>query len=342
MIEKQILTWYYSEKRQLPWRSNTHFYNVWISEIMLQQTRVNQAISFYNRFMEHFPTLEDLAKAPEDRVLKNWEGLGYYSRARNLHYTAKDIFFNLNNIPPSSFKELKKLKGIGDYTAAAIASICYNEPVCAVDGNVFRVFARYFNMDSDIMLPKTRKEFFELGNQIISKENPGDFNQGIMELGATICTPKNAQCTHCPIQNGCLAFAKNRVSQLPVKKKKVKITQRFLHYFYTEEGFLFQKRNKKGIWQNLYELPLIETPQDVSVLDTFEEIKIKKLVLKEEVLHKLSHQNLSIKFWKIELNSKDFNTFAKDKSLVKMDDIQYIPFALPKPIENFIKSFQRN
>ncbi|MFV0529995.1 MAG: A/G-specific adenine glycosylase [Flavobacteriales bacterium] len=339
MIEKQILSWYNKNKRVLPWRLNNHFYNVWISEIMLQQTRVNQAIRFYNHFMNSFPTLEFLAKAEEDFVLKNWEGLGYYSRARNLHFTAQHIFFELKNIPPNSFKELKKLKGIGDYTAAAIASICYKEPVCAVDGNVFRVFSRYFDLDSDIMLLKTRKEFFRLGNQIISKKSPGDFNQAIMELGATVCTSKKAQCEICPIQNGCLAFSKNKVYRLPVKIKKTKITDRFLNFFYTENGFLFQKRSKKGIWQNLYQFPLIETSEETPIFKNIEGLNIQNIYLKKELQHKLSHQNLFIKFWEIELNSDDFNTFAQDKSFIKMEDIHQIVFALPKPIERFISEF---
>ncbi len=339
MIEKQILTWYNHNKRLLPWRSNNHFYDVWISEIMLQQTRVNQAIDFYNRFMKRFPTLESLAKADEDVVLKNWEGLGYYSRARNLHFTAQHIFFSLNNSIPTSFEELKKLKGIGDYTAAAIASICYNEPICAVDGNVFRVFSRYFDINSNIMLPKTRKEFFELGNQIISKEFPGDFNQAIMELGATICTPKKAQCNLCPIQDGCLAFSKHKVYQLPVKRKKIKITNRFLNFFYTENGFLFEKRTGKGIWQNLYQFPLIETSKEVSVFKSIEGFDIQYIVLKKNIKHKLSHQNLFIKFWKIELNSDDFNIFSQDKFFIEMKNIHHITFALPKPIESFISEF---
>ncbi len=339
MIEKQILTWYNREKRSLPWRSNTQFYQVWISEIMLQQTRVNQAIHFYNRFLSNFPTLEDLAKANEDAVLKNWEGLGYYSRARNLHFTAQHLFFELHNTPPTSFRELKKLKGIGDYTAAAIASICYNEPVCAVDGNVFRVFSRYFDINTNIMLPKTRKEFFELGNQIISKEAPGDFNQAVMELGATICTPKKAQCEVCPIQNGCLAFAKNKVYQLPVKIKNTKITDRFLNFFYTEQGFLFEKREKKGIWQNLYQLPLIETSQETFHFEKIEGLDIQNIVLKKELKHKLSHQNLFIKFWKIELSPIDFTTFSENKSLVTLENIDTSKFALPKPIEQFISEF---
>ncbi|MFV0238251.1 MAG: A/G-specific adenine glycosylase [Flavobacteriales bacterium] len=340
MIEKHILTWYNDSKRVLPWRRNTHFYNVWISEIMLQQTRVNQAIHFYNRFLSNFPTLEALAKANEDFVLKNWEGLGYYSRARNLHFTARYIFFELHNTPPASFKELIKLKGIGNYTAAAIASICYNEPVCAVDGNVFRVFSRYFDIHSDIMLPKTRKEFFELGNQLIPKENPGDFNQAVMELGATICTPKKAQCETCPILNGCLAFAKNNVSQLPVKIKKLKIKDRFLNFFYTEEGFLLEKRKKKGIWQNLYQLPLIETSHEKVTFKKIEGLKIHTILLKKELKHKLSHQNLFIKFWKIELSLVDFDTFSKTRSLIKMESLNVTAFALPKPIEQFISEFK--
>ena len=336
MIENNLLAWYFKIRRDLPWRTNTLFYPVWISEIMLQQTRVNQALGFYIEFMDHFPTLESLAKADEIEVLKKWEGLGYYSRARNIHFTAKYIFYEMNNVPPTTFESLKKLKGIGDYTAAAIASIVNNEPVSAVDGNVFRVFSRYFDIDSDIMLGKTRKEFFDIGNEIISKTNPGDFNQAVMELGATICTPKKALCNECPISENCLALAKNKVYSLPVKIKKNKVVNRYFNYFYTEKGFFFEQRIKKGIWQNLYQLPLVETRQAIDTFQGIEDVSFQNCTLNQHIVHKLSHQKLDIKFWKVDIEPKDFKLLSRTRIFIKMEEINDLEFPLPKPIQQFV------
>jgi len=336
MIERQLLTWYKTQHRKLPWRKEAYFYKVWISEIMLQQTRVKQMTAFYHRFMEKFPSLESLARAEEEEVLKKWEGLGYYSRARNLHFTARYIYFDKGNQPPNSFTALKKLKGIGDYTAAAIASICYKEPVCAVDGNVFRVFSRFFDIQQDIRLPKTRKYFFELGNQIISKENPGDFNQALMELGAMICLPGKAKCEICPIQNGCAAFAKNKVHLLPIKSKKAKVTQRFLNYFYPDKGFLFEKRVKKDIWQNLYQFPLIETDSKVHYFEKVQGLKVESIVLKKTIHHVLTHQKLIIQFWKIALREEDWALFAKNRTFVGFEQVKSLKLPVPKIFSDFI------
>src|SRR5690606_36583690 len=201
-----ILIWFDKNQRNLPWRTNSEPYKVWLSEIIVQQTRVAQGMDYFIKFIQTYPTIEDLAAASEQDVLKLWQGLGYYSRARNLHNTAKFIVENLHGNFPDKYKDLLKLKGVGPYTAAAIASIAFNQAVSAVDGNVFRVFSRYFDIDLDISQPKTRNYFFELGNEIIGKERPGDFNQAVMELGATICLP-TPKCEICPVNNSCAALA---------------------------------------------------------------------------------------------------------------------------------------
>src|SRR5690606_29978884 len=201
-----ILIWSDKNKRNLPWRNTRDPYQIWLSEIILQQTRVIQGTNYFLAFTEKFPRIENLANAQEQEILRLWQGLGYYSRARNLHFTAKHIVKELNGKFPDSFQELLKLKGVGEYTAAAIASIAFNETVPAVDGNVFRVFSRYFNIHRDISLPKTRKYFFELGKETIDQNRPGDFNQAVMELGATVCTPKNPKCEICPVNESCEAL----------------------------------------------------------------------------------------------------------------------------------------
>src|SRR5690606_46065 len=231
-----ILIWFDKNKRNLPWREQKDPYKIWLSEIILQQTRVAQGLDYYIKFTQTFPNLQDLAKAEESEILKLWQGLGYYSRARNLHFTAKHIVENLDSNFPDNFTDLLKLKGIGEYTAAAIASIGFDEAVPAIDGNAFRVYARYFNIQMDISLPKTKKYFLELGKKIIDPQRPGDFNQAVMELGATVCVPLSPKCGICPLNNSCEALAKKTVEQLPIKSKKLKIRNRKLHFLEITDG----------------------------------------------------------------------------------------------------------
>src|SRR5690606_28087276 len=211
---RQLLLWYQKNKRDLPWRNTTNPYYIWLSEIILQQTRIEQGLPYYLSFTENFPTLKDLATANEDAVLKLWQGLGYYSRARNLQFTTKTIYFDLNNTFPYHHHNSIKLKGIGPYTAAGIASFAYKEPVGVVDGNVFRVLSRFFGIFDDISLGRTRTVFQDLVNELISKEQPDLFNHAIMDFGATVCTPAQPKCNGCPLQNGCYAFQENAVAQL--------------------------------------------------------------------------------------------------------------------------------
>ena len=257
-----LIQWYLRNKRDLPWRNTTNPYPIWLSEIMLQQTRVAQGMPYFLSFTAAFPTVFDLAKADEEQVLKLWQGLGYYSRARNLHKTAQYVADELSGVFPVTYKELLQLKGIGEYTAAAIASFSYNEVVPVVDGNVFRVLSRYFDVETDIAAASAKKEFAALAFELMPKDNPAIFNQAIMEFGALQCVPKSPNCGICVFNESCAALQKNKVDQLPVKSKKLKVRNRFFNYLVVNdenENTIIQKRTDKGIWHNLYEFPLIET-----------------------------------------------------------------------------------
>lgn len=319
-FSKALIQWYLQNKRDLPWRNDTNPYTIWLSEIMLQQTRVAQGLPYFLRFTEAFPTVFDLADADEEEVLKLWQGLGYYSRARNLHKTAKQIAFEFNGEFPKTYSELLKLKGIGEYTAAAIASFAYNESVPVVDGNVFRVLSRYFDVETDIASAGAKKEFTQLAAALLPKAEANLFNQAIMEFGALQCVPKNPDCSSCVFNESCLALQKKKVAQLPVKSKKLKVTKRYFNYLvFSDENnnTKISKRTQKGIWHNLYEFPLIETQtleNDVTVLELiqnqdFVKNRIQEIQLynPDAIVHKLSHQHLSIKFWNIKVEGVLFN-----------------------------------
>jgi len=338
-----LINWYLQNKRDLPWRNTIDPYPIWLSEIVLQQTRVAQGMPYFFAFTEAFPTVFDLAKASEQEVLKLWQGLGYYSRARNLHKTAQHIAFELNGKFPDNYKDLLSLKGVGDYTAAAIASFSYNEAVPVVDGNVFRVLSRVFDIEADISQPASKKIFKELALELIPKSNPAIFNQAIMEFGALQCVPKSPDCSICVMNNGCLALKMNKVNQLPVKLKKTKVTNRFFNYliFEDEEGkSIVQQRTDKGIWHNLYEFPLIESEAEIGIDVIINEISKSKFFTNEvrtvlemnpkAQMHKLSHQNLNIKFWKVEV-------YGSIESGISISVLRGFPF--PIVIHNFIEKF---
>ncbi|WP_263362617.1 A/G-specific adenine glycosylase [Flavobacterium collinsii] len=336
-----LIKWYLQNKRDLPWRKTTNPYHIWLSEIMLQQTRVAQGTPYFFAFTKEFPTVYDLANASEEQVLKLWQGLGYYSRARNLHKTAQYVANELNGIFPPNYNELLKLKGVGEYTAAAIASFSYNEAVPVVDGNVFRVLSRYFDIESDIAAPATKKEFTELANELMPKDNPAVFNQAIMEFGALQCVPKSPDCTVCDFNDSCAALQKKKVAVLPVKFKKVKVTNRFFNYLILEDvlgNTLIQKRTAKGIWHNLYEFPLLETTEIVdfdvvsravkdSVFSSYTIIGIEDYAA-STVIHKLSHQHLHIQFWKVKIKEVIVNG-------LNVNELKSFPF--PIVIYNFIE-----
>jgi A/G-specific adenine glycosylase len=336
-----LIKWYLQNKRDLPWRKTTSPYPIWLSEIMLQQTRVAQGTPYFLSFTSAFPTIFDLANAHEEQVLKLWQGLGYYSRARNLHKTAQTIAFDMNGVFPDNYAGLLKLKGIGEYTAAAIASFSYNECVPVVDGNVFRVLSRYFDLETDIAQASAKKEFAALAFELMPKDNPALFNQAIMEFGALQCVPKNPNCAECVFNNSCAALQKKKVDLLPVKSKKTKVRNRYFNYIVAVddlENTIIQKRTAKGIWHNLYEFPLIETDkvEDFEIVaqqinqQFFQENEIQSLLEynEESIVHKLSHQHLHIKFWKASIK-------GTIKNGINLETAKTFPF--PIVIHNFIE-----
>jgi A/G-specific adenine glycosylase len=334
----KLIEWFCQNKRDLPWRQTTEPYKIWLSEIILQQTQVAQGLPYYQKFLTEFPTVQDLAAASEQEVLNLWQGLGYYSRARNLHFTAKDIVQNYQGIFPKTYKELLKLKGVGEYTAAAIASFCHNEPVAVLDGNVFRVLSRLNGIDTPINTTEGKKIFKKLAHEALDVKQPAVYNQAIMEFGALHCTPANPKCATCPLSQNCLAYQTGLVDKLPVKLKKLKIKKRFLNYYLVEyqDSIILQKRKSKGIWQNLYQLPLIETAQgNIPGKQQLEEMARQFDIkfagnpqLIKQSTHKLTHQHLMINFWRASSLQPPLNSIAKKA-------LKHYP--VPVPIANFLK-----
>ena len=304
-FSKNLITWYLANKRDLPWRGESDPYFIWLSEIMLQQTRVEQGLPYYLKFTEAFPSVKDLADAHEDRVLKLWQGLGYYSRARNLHHTAKVIAYEFNEKFPSTHKELMSLKGIGDYTASAIASICFNLPTAVVDGNVYRVLSRHFGIETPVNSSQGIKEFKSLAQELIDTDDPGTYNQAIMEFGARYCVPQKPDCENCIFATTCEAYKLDKVKVLPIKIRKQKIRKRYFNYIIplsNENLTDLKQRDQNGIWQRLYEFPLVESEKEITKgeLETnhsYREIaasyEIEEVIRYQEaaVIHKLSHQH---------------------------------------------------
>lgn len=336
-FSEKIISWFQLNKRILPWRDTQNPYFIWLSEIILQQTRVAQGLPYFISFVEKFPTVQDFANADEREILKLWQGLGYYSRARNMHFTAQEIVNSYNCQFPNNFLELKKLKGIGDYTAAAIASFAYHENVGVVDGNVYRVLSRYFGVFDDISDSKTKKVFFDLVNSLLPKGKAADFNQSIMEFGALQCVPKNPDCGNCIFNDSCFALQHKKVIELPVKSKKVKVKSRILNYLWIqyENEIVLEQRTEIGIWKNLFQMPLFESEEQLNAKQLLFELKknnkfecIENIFLMDEVKHKLTHQALDIKFWKVEISMKS-NEFEWFKNV---DDLP-----IPIVIDNFFK-----
>ncbi len=350
-FHKKLIQWYLHNKRDLPWRSTKNPYFIWLSEIMLQQTRVAQGLPYYEKFVNAFPKVEDLANASEENILKLWQGLGYYSRARNLHFSAKVVAFEYDGIFPDTYKELLKLKGVGDYTASAIASICYDEATAVVDGNVYRVLARYFGIVTPINSTLGIREFKLLAEQLIDKTQPGTYNQAIMEFGARHCVPQNPDCNSCIFNDKCIALSTKKIGSLPVKLKKTKIRKRFFNYIVVnseDEQTVLQQRTGKGIWMQLFEFPLIESDTDIDTaeltkLDEYiylaKELQIESISLFNEkmIIHKLSHQHLYTRFWIAE--TKDLSKGSSDLALQGVPIEKVNDYAVPVLIENFISEF---
>lgn len=263
-FQETFLTWYHKEKRNLPWRATNDPYAIWISEIMLQQTRVETVIGYFYRFMEQFPTIQDLAAAEEQKLLKVWEGLGYYSRARNLKAAAQQIVAEFDGEMPQSIEEIRSLKGIGPYTAGAIGSIAFGLPEPAIDGNVMRVVSRLFCIETDIAKASSRRPFDEAMRTIISPDEPGEFNQALMDLGSRICTPTTPKCEECPISQYCLAYAENRQTDFPVKSKKAKPKDVYYIAGAIEDqgSFLLVQRPETGLLASMWHFPLVEVTKE--------------------------------------------------------------------------------
>ncbi|GHT72335.1 A/G-specific adenine glycosylase [Bacteroidia bacterium] len=312
-IAAQLIEWYSDNRRDLPWRNTSDPYKIWISEIILQQTRVAQGLEYYNRFVERFPDVQALASADEQEVLKLWQGLGYYSRARNLHLAAKTIFSEYNAVFPKDYQAVLNLKGIGEYTAAAIVSFAWNMPYPVVDGNVFRFLSRLFAINEPIDTNKGKKQFTELAGKLMDKTQAGLFNQAIMEFGALQCTPASPDCPVCPFQSRCPAYATNSVEQFPVKQNKTQTKDLYLYYFHIHDGrqVWINQRHHKGIWQNLFEFPLIEAETSLSFEQLSEIIRQKswlpgttgysfRLII-ENKKHILSHRILHASFYEVHM-----------------------------------------
>ena len=341
-FSNQLIYWYLQNDRDLPWRKTKNPYFIWLSEIMLQQTRVNQGLSYYLTFTKAFPTVFELANATESKVLKLWQGLGYYSRARNLHFSAKLIANEFKGEFPNNYNDIKKLKGIGDYTASAISSICFDEAQAVVDGNVYRVLARYFGISTPINSTKGIKEFKELAQTLIDPSQPGTYNQAIMDFGALHCKPQNPLCNTCAFNTSCIALKEKTIKVLPVKEKKIKIRKRYFNFLVVlseDHKTLFFERIGKGIWQGLYQFPLIESEASISqdLLTSNAEFKdLIELPLnitlfnEKEIVHKLSHQHLYTKFWIVKANDFKAKTIA-------WNAIEKYP--TPILIANFLKNF---
>jgi A/G-specific adenine glycosylase len=330
----KVVEWYLHNKRELPWRASKNPYFIWLSEIILQQTRVTQGLPYYLRFTQQYPTVHALANAPERDVLRLWQGLGYYTRARNLHKCAKTVSSKLDGKFPERFDELRELPGIGDYTAAAVASICFNQRVAVVDGNVFRVLSRIYGIDTPINTPAGKKEFTELAGTLVPQEASGDYNQALMEFGATLCTPKNPSCHECIFSKTCVALKNSLQPHLPVKLQKKASRKRYFDYLVFRRGksLMMRRRSEKDIWFGLYDFPLIESN---SQTDTKKLADIppafKKLIAQSEpsvsqtYKHVLTHQTIFCRFIIVntpatmvlqEKNGK-FYSFAKIEQLPK-------------------------
>ncbi|WP_240731507.1 A/G-specific adenine glycosylase [Hymenobacter radiodurans] len=302
-----LLEWYPRHRRDLPWRHTRDPYAIWLSEVILQQTRVKQGLPYYLDFVTTYPTVQELAAAPEDEVMRHWQGLGYYSRARNMHHTAKQVTSEFGGQFPGSYDGLLQLKGVGQYTAAAIASFAYDEQVAVLDGNVYRVLARVFGISADIAAPASRKVFQQLADSLIPAASPAEFNQAIMEFGAIQCTPLKPDCLFCPLQGQCFAFQHGMVQELPVKSKAKAARTRYFHYMVLryEDTVYLRKRTEKDIWQGLYDFALTETdgpnlpPTDL--LDAVEALggKLDTNSVEEPAYaarHVLSHQKVEARF----------------------------------------------
>lgn len=345
IYSEKIINWYLENKRDLPWRDISDAYRIWISEIILQQTRVNQGLDYYLRFVERFPTVEQLAEAEEDEVLKYWQGLGYYSRARNLHKAAKKIMTEHAGVFPREYEDILNLNGVGEYTAAAIASFAYNLAYATVDGNVYRVLSRLFAIETPIDTGKGKKEFTRLAQELLPESKPGIHNQAMMEFGALHCVPVSPDCSHCVLQSLCKAYETNSISQYPKKAQKTKVTNRYFNYLFIKyDGKTYlQKRENNDVWKNLYEFPLIESDElfdhdklitNESFIKLFSNIaNIEIQSISKPIKHVLSHRNIFTQF--VTINISNENAVLKKFVQTPIDEIDR--FAVSRLMEIFLE-----
>lgn len=325
-----IADWYRLNFRDLPWRNTKNPYFIWLSEIIMQQTRIEQGTDYYLKFIHAYPTVFDLAKATEEDVLNNWQGLGYYSRARNLHASAHYIVNELNGVFPKTYDEILQLKGVGSYTAAAIASFAYNERKAVVDGNVYRFLSRLYDIATPIDSTQGKKEFQLVADELIQEAVPEIHNQAMMEIGAVVCSP-NPKCEDCPVHVHCLALKNKTINLRPVKTKKTKVRDRFFHYlvYSFDNKTVINQRKEKDIWQNMYEFPLIET----TTIDLPSSIENQVQFSSEPQKHILSHQRIFARFHhmkgKPEKEEKEF-------LIIQESDIQEYP--LPRIIDRYLEN----
>lgn len=326
-IGNAILKWYKVHGRDLPFRKTKDPYKIWICEVIFQQTRISQGIKHYEAFVERFPNIKSLAEADQDEVLLYWKGLGYYSRAINIHKAAKQLIQDYNGIFPKNYDDIIKLSGIGKYTASAISSICFNENRPAVDGNFYRVLSRIFADNYDISQTKAFEYFSELA-LLMTKNEMGNLNQAIMDLGSEVCKPKNPSCNICPVQGNCIAYSLGKTQEFPVKTKRVKVDDLELTYFFVfyKNEFAVQQRGNDFIWKKLYEFPTAISDDLAS-----------KIIKEQTISHKLTHKNLKITIKTIEIESaKDWKSFIKENHLQTLNSVSWHEKSFPKPLERFI------
>lgn len=339
-IRSKIKAWYASHRRELPWRSSKNAYTVWLSEIILQQTRVEQGTPYFLKFSDRFKSVGDLASAPEDEILKLWQGLGYYSRARNLHAAAKQVHSDFDGNFPNRYDDLITLKGVGEYTASAIASIAGNEVRAVVDGNVIRVISRLFGIESPSDERQTLKQIKELANELIDKNRPGDHNQSMMDFGALQCVPRNPNCSVCPLTANCQAFALNAVDRIPAKKTKIKRRIRYFHYLIPiiDDQTLIEKRGDADIWAGLYQFPLIETDEQKPMtkvdMEAFIGTQIEdNIIVRICPKHVLTHQDIYATCYHFQIKMLPESKFK----LAKISELH--TFALPRLIDRYLEHY---
>ena len=330
-----IVVWYRQNKRFLPWRESNDPYIIWLSEIILQQTRVEQGIHYFEKFRNKYPTVIDLANATEQEILNDWQGLGYYSRARNLHFSAKYVRDELKGIFPVSYEEIIKLKGVGQYTASAISSFAFDEEKAVVDGNVYRLLSRVFDISTPIDSTQGKKEFQSLADELIqhNKFGAGIHNQAIMELGSQICSPKKPKCSLCPLESICLSKMNDSIALRPIKVKKIKIRNRYFHFliYSNRTSILIEKRIKKDIWENMYQFPLIESNSSPSINE--KENWKRQIKESEEIIHILSHQKIYAVFHHFDFIPKEHD---ENWHLINIENLEDYP--IPRLIDKYLNN----